>query len=119
MSRVIVNLLSNASEAMVGKGDDPARFACATPTVSITTRPAARGVEISVTDNGPGMGAEVKARILEPLFTTKSFGTGLGLPASNKILQDHHGGLDIRSEPGMGATFTAWFPTAQPESAAA
>jgi signal transduction histidine kinase len=49
-------------------------------------------------------------RILEPLFTTKSFGTGLGLPAVEKILQDHRGGLEIRSAPGEGASFTAWFP---------
>jgi signal transduction histidine kinase len=51
-------------------------------------------------------------KILEPLFTTKSFGTGLGLPAVEKILEQHGGGLDVRSEPGKGATFTAWFPAA-------
>ena len=49
-------------------------------------------------------------RIKEPLFTTKSFGTGLGLPAVEKILEQHGGGLEIASKPGEGACFTAWFP---------
>ena len=58
-------------------------------------------------------------RILEPLFTTKNFGTGLGLPAVEKILEQHGGGLDIVSVPGQGATFTVWWPlkTQQEEAA--
>lgn len=119
MSRVVVNLLSNAVEALVGKGDDPSRFACPDPRVRIVTRASGRGVEIAVNDNGPGISEEVRGRILEPLFTTKSFGTGLGLPAVEKILEDHKGGLDIHSVPGDGATFVAWFPCTQPESVAA
>ena len=113
MGRVIVNLVSNAAEAMVGKGDDPESFTTADPRILITTTLSQRGAEISVSDNGPGISDETLKRILEPLFTTKSFGTGLGLPAAEKILQDHHGGLEVRSAPGAGATFTAWFPLQQ------
>ena len=65
------------------------------------------------------MTPEILSKILEPLFTTKNFGTGLGLPAVEKILQDHHGGLEIVSAPGEGATITAWFPLRQPVSDAA
>ena len=119
MSRVIINLISNASEAMVGRGDDPSKFTTAEPRISITARLSPRGAEIVVADNGPGMTPEVLAKVMEPLFTTKSFGTGLGLPAVDKILQEHHGGLDIRSAPGEGATFTAWFPLRQPSQQAA
>ena len=48
--------------------------------------------------------------IREPLFTTKSFGVGLGVPAVEKILEQHGGGLRIETTPGAGATFIAWFP---------
>jgi PAS domain S-box-containing protein len=119
LSRVIVNLLANASEAMVGKGDDPSKFATASPRISISTRLTARGAEIAVADNGPGMSDEVRARVLEPLFTTKSFGTGLGLPAVDKILQDHHGGLEIVTAPGAGTCMIAWLPLTQPARQAA
>ena len=69
-----------------------------------------RGAELIVADNGPGISPENLKKILEPLFTTKNFGTGLGLPAVQNILQQHGGGLDIASKEGEGATFTAWFP---------
>jgi two-component system sensor histidine kinase HydH len=70
----------------------------------------ARGAEISVADNGPGISAENLSKIREPLFTTKNFGTGLGIPAVEQILEQHSGGLDITSVEGQGATFTMWLP---------
>lgn len=112
MSRVFINLISNASEAMVGKGDDPSKFAVAAPKICITTRLAGGRAEVTVADNGPGISADVLPKILEPMFTTKNFGTGLGLPAVERILEQHGGGLSIDSEPGKGARFTAWMPLA-------
>jgi PAS domain S-box-containing protein len=119
MNRVIINLVSNASEAMVGKGDDPAKAATANPKISIETRLSARGLEISVRDNGPGISEENLKKIFEPLFTTKSFGTGLGLPAVEKILEQHGGSLGVQSKPGEGTCFTAWIPLARKVSEAA
>ncbi len=119
LSRVIINLLANAAEAMVGKGDDPSKIVTKDPLIVVATRQAPRGAEITVTDNGPGMSPEILARVLEPLFTTKSFGTGLGLPAVEKIMQDHGGGLSIRSAPGEGTTVTAWLPLTQKKADAA
>jgi PAS domain S-box-containing protein len=113
LNRVIINLMSNASEAMVGRGDDPSKIYTTAPKMIITTVRTARGIEISVQDNGPGISPENIAKILEPLFTTKNFGTGLGLPAVEKILEQHGGGLQVRSEPGQGACFTAWMPLAR------
>jgi signal transduction histidine kinase len=110
MSRSLINLISNASEALVGKGDAPSGGAEFVPKITINSGRTGRGIEISVTDNGPGITAENLLRIKEPLFTTKSFGTGLGLPAVEKILEQHGGGLEIASKPGEGACFTAWFP---------
>jgi signal transduction histidine kinase len=110
MSRSLINLISNASEALVGKGDELAGDANFVPSIKINSRRTERGVEIIVADNGPGISAENLLKINEPLFTTKSFGTGLGLPAVEKILEQHEGGLEITSQLGEGACFTAWFP---------
>ena len=110
MSRCLINLISNASEALVGKGDALSGGVDFVPKITIKSGRTGRGIEISVIDNGPGITAEILLRIKEPLFTTKSFGTGLGLPAVEKILEQHGGGLEIASKPGEGACFTAWFP---------
>ena len=109
--RAMINLLSNASEALVlGKGDDPKARFTETPVIIIRTRQTTRGAEISVADNGPGISADNLSKIREPLFTTKNFGTGLGISAVEQILEQHGGGLDIDSVEGKGATFTLWLP---------
>jgi signal transduction histidine kinase len=110
MSRSLINLISNASEALVGKGDELSGDPEFVPNIKIKSHRTGRGVEIVVTDNGPGISSENLLKIREPLFTTKSFGTGLGLPAVEKILEQHDGGLEITSKLGEGACFTAWFP---------
>ena len=110
MSRAIINLAANAAEAMAGKGDDPSKFACAEPRIIVESRSTAAGIEIDIRDNGPGIAAEHLQKIFEPLFTTKSFGTGLGLPAVQKIVDQHGGKLSIVSRPGEGACFTIALP---------
>lgn len=119
LTRLVINLVSNASEAMVGNGTEAAKVTSQTPLIGIATSFTARGLEISIRDNGPGMSEDVCKRALEPLFTTKSFGTGLGLPAVEKILQEHGGGMDIVTAPGAGTTITGWFPLQEMENAAA
>ena len=119
MRRVLINLLSNASEAMVGKADAVTAVAALDPRINVATTFAGDMIEISVTDNGPGISEENLAKIMQPLFTTKSFGVGLGLPAVEKILQQHGGGLRIASKLGEGATFTAYFPIAEANRKAA
>lgn len=113
MSRAIINLLNNASEAMVGKGDDATKQAARNPTITLISQRTARGIEVTVADNGPGISLEHMEKIFEPLFTTKSFGTGLGLPAAHKIMEQHGGGLEVASSPGQGARFTLWWPDPQ------
>jgi signal transduction histidine kinase len=119
LGRALINLMSNASEAMVGMGNDPARYACIEPKMTIATRLSGDHVEIDVTDNGPGIADENVSKILEPLFTTKSFGTGLGLPAVMQVLEQHGGGMRIQGGLGRGATFTAWLPLKLQEEQAA
>jgi signal transduction histidine kinase len=117
--RVIINLLSNASEAMVGRQGSPPPFVTKSPRIIVSTRVEKSGIQITVSDNGPGMSEEVLAKVNEPMFTTKSFGTGLGIPAIEKILEEHGGSLEIASKPGEGAQFTARLPIDQSLEAAA
>ncbi len=110
LRRGVINLLTNAADAMVSKTGIKLVGPEHRPEIIVELQRSARGVEIIVRDNGPGIPAEVMSKISEPLFTTKSFGTGLGLAAVRKVVEMHGGGLEISSVPGMGASFTIWFP---------
>ncbi|MDE2384281.1 MAG: HAMP domain-containing histidine kinase [Alphaproteobacteria bacterium] len=113
LQRAIGNLLSNASEALVGDGDGSKRHGTGEPTITVSTRLAGEFISIEITDNGPGIKPDDMRRIREPLYTTKSFGTGLGLPAVEQIIVQHGGTLHIASEYGHGATFTIQLPAQQ------
>ena len=106
VGRVVVNLVDNALGAVRQRADaEPEGYA---PTVTVSTRRAADGVEVRVADNGPGMAEAVRARVFEPFFTTKApgEGTGLGLSLSHDIVTRGHGGtLEVESVAGTGATF--------------
>jgi signal transduction histidine kinase len=104
LQRAVINLLSNACEAFGSVVDGPR------PTIWVTTLRSGDFATIRISDNGPGIAAEHMQKIREPLFTTKSFGTGLGIPAVEQIVAQHHGRLDISSEVGAGATFSIQLP---------
>lgn len=110
MRRAIINLMNNACEAMVGTGEDPSRFNTAHPRLEISSFRKGTDVVIRVSDNGPGISAENLVKIREPLYTTKSFGTGLGLPAVEKILEQHGGHLTVSSTVGKGSHFDIHLP---------
>ncbi len=119
LQRAIINLLSNAAEAMVGKGDDPLRFETKVPKILVRTDVLDGFAVIKIKDNGPGISAENLEKIREPLFTTKSFGTGLGLPAVEQIATQHSGRLEIKSKLGAGAEFIIYLPLNSVTEAAA
>jgi len=113
LSRVFVNLLNNAFDAV---HESAMRInGPYLPTVTVSTRQLAGQVEIRVSDNGPGIPAEVKDKIFEPFFTTKPTGkgnTGLGLSLSYDIVTQGHGGtLTVESKAGEGATFVITLPS--------
>jgi K+-sensing histidine kinase KdpD len=69
-----------------------------------------------VADTGVGMDAETRSRIFTPFFSTRAGnagGTGLGLSVSMRIVEGHHGTIDVESEPGKGAVFTIRLPIAR------
>jgi PAS domain S-box-containing protein len=113
LQRAILNMISNAVEAMIGQGDAASKVLTTNPVLIISTRLVGDKVALSVSDNGPGMKSEILAKIREPLFTTKSFGTGLGVPAIEQIAMQHGGRLEIHSTLGEGSTFTVMLPLVQ------
>ncbi|HEY4994731.1 MAG TPA: HAMP domain-containing sensor histidine kinase [Aestuariivirga sp.] len=110
MQRALTNLLGNASEAMVGNGEGSAKFNTTDPHIEISSAIVGDMLQLSVSDNGPGISTENLARVREPLFTTKSFGTGLGLPAVEQIAAQHGGTMKITSKLGRGTTATILLP---------
>ncbi len=119
LEQVFVNLLLNAVEATGPQGSLTVQTECFTPPSAAVGDPARAGqphVRVSVADTGTGMAPEALARMFEPFFTTKSHGTGLGLLISQRIVQQHHGAIQVESQPNKGTTFRVLLP-ARPETA--
>lgn len=100
LNRILLNLLINAVEAC-NSGCRIQLLATSCPD---------GGVEIDVTDDGPGMAPEVKARAFNPFFTTKTREGGLGLALVRKVVEGAGGSIELESEPGLGTTFKLWLP---------
>jgi len=115
LCQVMTNLLVNALEALGGRGSIRIR-AAERPSVAI---PASDGVQphavvVSVTDDGPGIAADIAERIFNPFYTTKHKGSGLGLAIVRKIVDAHDGRIDVATAPGSGTTFTVTLPVGLP-----
>jgi signal transduction histidine kinase len=108
LRQAVVNLVDNAAQALA----DPAWRPPQGHERSITIRTETAGpfVRIAVIDTGPGIEPATRAKIFEPLFTTKGFGVGLGLPTARQLVEQHGGTLQVESEPGHGATFVILLP---------
>ncbi|MFT7463596.1 MAG: two-component system sensor histidine kinase HydH [Pseudohongiellaceae bacterium] len=98
----LMNLIVNSQQAMADDGGE----------LFVETRARNGSVEIRVTDTGPGMTGEQLARIWQPFFSTKSGGTGLGLPTTRRILEESGGEISVFSEVGRGTRFTVRVPGA-------
>jgi len=95
------SIITNAVDAMEGKG-----------TLTIETGTAGNSISITIRDTGPGIPPHIINRIFDPFFTTKSAkgGTGLGLSIADKIIKENNGRIDVISEEGKGTTFTITLP---------
>jgi len=96
LAGALINLLENALHAVSGRSDG-----C----IAVAVEALDASIVFSVSDNGPGMPAEVVARLFEPFFTTRSEGTGLGLAIARGVARAHGGGIEVDSAPGSGSTF--------------
>ena len=104
LRRVVQNVLDNACQALDGDGE------VRTAEIAVTTAVAGDRVEITISDNGPGIAPADLELIFEPLFTTKSIGVGLGLPMVRQIMEQHGGGVEITSELDRGTRVVLGIP---------
>jgi nitrogen fixation/metabolism regulation signal transduction histidine kinase len=106
LSRVLVNLIENAIQAMPEGG---------TLSISATARDSPQGagaVCIEVRDDGAGVEPAILPRLFEPYFSTKSGGTGLGLAIARRAVEEHGGTIEIQSRPGEGTLVRMILPVA-------
>ncbi|MDT8419409.1 MAG: cache domain-containing protein [Desulfuromonadales bacterium] len=99
LRQVFTNVLLNAVQAMDGRG-----------TLSLGSHAGDRSVRITIQDSGPGLSDDLRGKIFNPFFTTKSNGTGLGLSVSYGIVQAHGGSIDVFSGEEGGAVFQVHLP---------
>jgi len=99
IKQAFFNIIRNAMQAMANGG-----------LLKIAVTCNDRFVIVSFTDTGPGIPPENLGSLFEPYFTTKSEGTGLGLMIVQRIVRDHGGEIEVRSEPNKGTTFTLFLP---------
>jgi signal transduction histidine kinase/ligand-binding sensor domain-containing protein len=115
--RCVTNVVQNACQAMNGNTSSPSGITPEEPKrLSISTAAPDGRFELRVSDQGDGIQPEILEKIFEPLFSTKSFGVGLGLPIVNQIMEQHGGGVKIQSQPGRGTTVILWLPLQDKES---
>jgi two-component system, sporulation sensor kinase E len=104
IKQALLNLIKNAVSAMPDGGK-----------LTVRSLRIGEDVQIRVSDTGTGIPEKIMDKIFEPYFTTKSFGTGLGLTIVFKIIKEHFGDISVQSRPGEGTTFTLSIPIPRKE----
>ena len=99
LRQAVLNLVKNGLEALSRGGE-----------LVLSSRLEGESVEISVSDTGPGIGADVARSLFEQFFTTKPQGSGLGLSITRQITEEHGGEVAWKNRPGGGAMFTIRLP---------
>lgn len=108
LRRAVVNVVENAVSAMQPGSPRGNRL-------TLTTGIIENHLEIKISDTGTGIPDDVQDKIFEPLFSTKQFGFGLGLPVVKNIMEEHNGGIEIESRQGMGTTVILLLPVKKVE----
>ncbi len=113
----LVNLLQNAQQAILQQ--DEAGKELPGGTVAVATRTNGTHAELRISDEGCGLKPGTSDKIFKPLFSTKAFGVGLGLPLVKRIVEGHKGTIDVDSEWGRGTTISINLPLAKSDPARA
>jgi signal transduction histidine kinase len=103
LRRAVNNVVTNAVQALQ---DENSRGN------QLKVKSAVNGerLELSFIDTGPGIPEEILGKIFAPLFSTKRFGIGLGMPIIKNIMEEHHGGIEIKSRVEQGTAVILWLP---------
>lgn len=99
LKQVFINILKNAIEVMPNGG-----------TITVSVEHVGDDIRIAIRDEGSGIPKDKIKKLGAPFYTTKERGTGLGLMVSYKIIEEHHGRIDVESEVGVGTTFYITLP---------
>jgi signal transduction histidine kinase len=100
ITRCLANIVKNAQEAIGAKG-----------TITIRIRDLGSELQVSISDDGPGVPESIRSRIFEPFVTSgKKHGTGLGMAIAKSTVDAHGGRIWLESEPGKGTTFQVLLP---------
>jgi PAS domain S-box-containing protein len=105
LQEAIQNFIANSIDAMAEKTANGGEGK-----ITVTLSAANGNVTIEIKDTGEGIPKEILDKILEPFYTTKITGTGLGMSLAHQIIQSHNGSMHIESEPGEGTTITVSLP---------
>jgi signal transduction histidine kinase len=110
LQQVFLNLLLNAADAISEGGE-----------ITVTTRydEMRKVVAVVLRDTGKGIPAELMGKIFQPFFTTKGKGTGLGLAVSKRIVEEHHGSIEIANQVSGGVAFTVTLPVKEEDKGGA
>jgi signal transduction histidine kinase len=101
--QALLNLLLNAQQAMPNGGE-----------ITLLARAESEGIVLDLIDTGQGMTPEALAKAFRPFYSTRSGGSGLGLPTTRKIIEAHGGRIEAQSEVGRGSKFAIHLPTFEP-----
>lgn len=113
LKQATLNLMINATHAMADAARDHQPHGGANELILRTSRSSSKEGDhlcIHILDTGPGVAKKVRAKLFEPYFSTKRTGTGLGLPTTRRIVEEHGGSLTLHTEPGKGSEFTIELP---------
>jgi len=113
MKQAMLNLMLNAVNAMESMQSGPRELILRTVS-SVDAQTREPMVHLHITDTGPGMDEATRERVFHPYFTTRSGGTGLGLSIARRIVEAHHGHIELHTEPGKGSDFSIVIPVRQP-----
>lgn len=104
LKQAVLNIIKNSISAMPDGG-----------TLRVSTEQRGDEVLLSIGDTGIGISDEILDKIFEPYFTTKDYGSGIGLTIVYKVVKEHYGDIEVSSQEGKGTTFTISFPVPQRE----